>query len=686
MIKTIKRIAALLTVVFIVSGICANAEVREFGAGQKQSLEYNVYIEGVAESDYPNVTFMLKNSNGKIGYISQIEVDKNNRYKTKFKFNGDIKNWSAYVKDGSGMVTRPSLAYAQSADFYSAQLSAYGNSSDKVYPNEGDLINVTLSIKNKYDDGKDISIILAAYNESGALLGAAEDSIKIGYFDTDAELKKCFEKFNVPEGTARFKVFAWENMINLIPAADDLKLKTGESTFDDQGRTSDKPWVIGFVGDSNTHHSNYLPFVEHYYDTRFPNKNIMFLNKGISGDTARGAMNRLDWDIFNSNGEELKLCDEIVVMFAPNDSGIELYSGSRDGDPYLHENNEEKQKRIAACVDNYEKIIQYCVKKNIKITVMSYFGYDESTKFETAYGPGVEDWFGLNWAEGEIGRRAIALARKYDLDYIDMYSVTEKYVKEIRAAHKDLGMLLTGGDRLHLSDEGGYLFGYLLVRSQTANDKIAEVNISAADKKAAAENADVVLNAASADGVEYSYSPKSLPIAVSSQYTKIKDKFGINLANTINREIIKVSGLSDGMYEVRFDDTIIGTYSSKQLGDGVNIAENSANPSQKQSKAAYDFTIKKTRGESGSDGGEKDLRYIAMAEQSIIERLGLDMSKVYSADEWLEFAKQANRLDYKDYSVNKPKEQELIQKFKERYAAEKSCLKLNNYTVKIIKK
>lgn len=49
-----------------------------------------------------------------------------------------------------------------------------------------------------------------------------------------------------------------------------------------------------FLGDSITRAGPWHSLISLYYETRFPERNIEWHNAGISGDTAEGALRRLD--------------------------------------------------------------------------------------------------------------------------------------------------------------------------------------------------------------------------------------------------------------------------------------------------------------------------------------------------------------------------------------------------------
>ena len=94
-----------------------------------------------------------------------------------------------------------------------------------------------------------------------------------------------------------------------------------------------------------------------------------------------------------------------------------------------------------------------------------------------------------------------------------------------------------------------------------------------------AENATVSSVNASASEVTYTYKPNSLPLANVAKYKYVKN-YGVDIENHMNREIIKVSNLEKGTYTITMNGAEIGSYSAKELAEGVNVAEIANNPNQ----------------------------------------------------------------------------------------------------------
>lgn len=73
--------------------------------------------------------------------------------------------------------------------------------------------------------------------------------------------------------------------------------------------------TVAFLGDSITAARGYTKIVEHYTLMRYPQRKVQFFNAGQGGDTAAGAVERLERDVF------AKGATVVTVAFGVNDIG-----------------------------------------------------------------------------------------------------------------------------------------------------------------------------------------------------------------------------------------------------------------------------------------------------------------------------------------------------------------------------
>ena len=87
--------------------------------------------------------------------------------------------------------------------------------------------------------------------------------------------------------------------------------------------------AVSFLGDSITHNGKWHSYIEDYYLTRFPSRTLRVFNTGISGDTAAGALARLETDVLPDRP------NVVAIMLGMNDVGRGQYTAGEAGDGVL---------------------------------------------------------------------------------------------------------------------------------------------------------------------------------------------------------------------------------------------------------------------------------------------------------------------------------------------------------------
>lgn len=367
---------------------------------------------------------------------------------------------------------------------------------------------------------------------------------------------------------------------------------------------TDERITVAFMGDSITHSgASYAKWVEYYYRLKYPNKDIIFANKGISGESCANVVSRFNWDILN--GMYTDKPDEATLMIGMNDVNRSLYP---DGD------ENAKQSAINNCLKNIRKMVALCEENNIKLTLITPALYDENESYSS-----YQNNVGVNAALGKVAEGVIEIANENNLAYIDFYGAVNNFNREIRAmAEFESSIVFNGADRIHPISNGQFAEGFIFINQQIHDSTIASVEIDVQSMETIKKNA-LAENVTYNDGVlSYRYSPASLPFAITSEYTKNEDEFGLPLTGNMNREIIRVTGLEEGTYLIKFGDTIIGEYTSSELALGINIALIEVNPGQIQSQELYELVAAKTL-------NDQKLRDIAYVERSLVSA-GIDLS------------------------------------------------------------
>ena len=550
----------------------------------------NVVVRGTAPGE-GTVTILIKDTSGKIAYINETDLS-DNEYFAKFKL--PIDNPSAYtlsVKAGTEDVTKGVLeAAVASDDKFECLISLTGSEANKYFT-VGDILKLETTVTNLYADEEIYNIYLAFYDEQGKLISAkkgADISVDYGE-DGSKQTAEYVPDIEVPQNTAEVKVFAWTKG-DMTP----LGVARVQKPDDNLYQNGD---IVVNAGDSITHGGIYTYVIEHYYQTRYPDRKIQFFNKGINGQTAGNIYNRLDWDIFAEG------TNRMTLMVGFND----LY------EYFASDTTEAKQTQgINTCIANYKKIIDECKKNNVEICLVTPVMAD-------GYAPlvGNEDEAAkLRNVNAGLTRLSTELKALADEEGIDLYDINT-HTNAVTEAGREKGMtqVIAVSDGIHPSDTGSYVLGYLFLKEQGAGNTVASVSIDG--EEVIAENASVSGLTVSENGVSFTYSPKALPMAVSSRYSEAEELVP-DLTADLNNETLIVKNLEEGTYTLMLDGTNAGTYTADNFAQGVNIAVLDANPNQVISKTAYNKIMQK-------DSETDKLRTIAKTEYFAIAG-GYDVS------------------------------------------------------------
>ena len=484
-----------------------------------------------------------------------------------------------------------------------------------------------------------------AKNYEGAVFAAYDESGKLIAVSTDASV--------LPDNAKNVKLFATG------------KAKAEEKlvgAFVNKNENPDDTWVVGITGASAVQSGCYSAFLYQYYATRYPDKNIILVNKGSAGCTAWDIYKRLNWDIFNEDDPlGYGACDEIAIMVGANDLGYPAYSdGKMAEDEYeayydgkkKYQNNPEKAgsyvpdmtRKVEECFNTYKRVIKWCKDNGKGVTLTPMTLYDESDAFESTLSYGV--CYGANHAFGMLSDRLEQYAKEEGIPFIDTWGLSNEYTEKIRKENPGITTVITGTDGLHHSTNGGYLVGYII-----ANDAIvAKVSIDATAETSTTDRAEVSNLSASATKVAYTYMPKALPLYAKAPGYTFAEDCGVDITNTMNREIIEVAGLESGTYILKMDGKKVAEFTAQQLAEGVNIATLENNPGQIQSKALHDNYYDKRR------LAEAELRHIFNEELRIRNVMLSNYSthyddpkyKEYTAQDWIDLC---NKLVAEGYGT-----------------------------------
>ena len=306
--------------------------------------------------------------------------------------------------------------------------------------------------------------------------------------------------------------------------------------------------TMAFLGDSITAARGYTRIVELSTLMRHPEARVRFWNAGQGGDTASGAVSRLERDVFAPGATV------VTVAFGINDIGW-----GTQADP------EHKQKYL----DGIRTIVTECQKRGVRVFICSPAvlhqdpdegenGFlqkmaDEGMALAKSLGAGTID---VSRGMREVQRKVVAA------------NAQEKDPKNITRLHLE--------DGIHLNDLGQLTMAWTILKGLGAEADISDAAVDAATGKVVRTTGCKITDLKKLpDGVTFVRTDAGLPMNL-GVLSALQYRF-VPVPDTLNRYQLTVKGLAAGRYNVRAEGRLLGTWDAKKLAEGMNISSATAN-------------------------------------------------------------------------------------------------------------
>jgi lysophospholipase L1-like esterase len=324
-----------------------------------------------------------------------------------------------------------------------------------------------------------------------------------------------------------------------------------------------------FLGNSITDGGHYHSYIWLYYMTRFPEMNLRIVNAGIGGDTALNMFNRLDTDVFNHRPTVL------TVTFGMNDTGYQEYNGD-DAAAF-------GEKKYKETFDNY-KLLEERLKglPDTRIVQMGSSPYDETAQIDNTA------LRGKNAVMQRVVEFQRVAANENGWEFLDLNEPMVEINREQQA--EDPTFALCGSDRIHPGNDGHMVMAYLYLKAQGfVGREVADVQVDAAKTSVLKSvNAEITDIRRSGRDLTFDYLAASLPYPLDtlnrSRGTGPQSDIVrlVPFTEEMNREMLSVTGLARGNYQLLIDRQEIGTWSAAQFSEGINLAEQTWTPQYQQ--------------------------------------------------------------------------------------------------------
>lgn len=332
---------------------------------------------------------------------------------------------------------------------------------------------------------------------------------------------------------------------------------------------------VVFYGDSITNQRQYTAFAETFVLTRFPERDVRFVHSGWSGDRVGGGRGgnvntRLQRDVFAWDPTV------VTIMLGMNDGFYRafdqnIFSTYRNG--------------LTSIVKKLETELP-----DARITLIRPSPYDDVTRAPNFTG-------GYNEVLIRYGDAVEELAKANNHQVADLNADLLEVLKKSKAENADLSTKIIS-DRVHPEPAGHLIMAGSLLKAWGAPSLVSAVAIDARPAKGnprvvSAENA-TVTDLQNRDGsLLWTQLDKALPMPINfGDAAMALVVESSDFIENLNQQMLRVAGLNAPFYTLKIDGQQIGTYTSAQLFDGVNLAILET-PMLKQAEKVHELTVRR---------------------------------------------------------------------------------------------
>ncbi len=325
---------------------------------------------------------------------------------------------------------------------------------------------------------------------------------------------------------------------------------------------------VVFYGDSITDQRLYTTFTETYVVTRFPAMNVSFTHSGWGGDRVGGGGGgpidlRLSRDVFPYKPTV------VTIMLGMNDGGYRAFD----------------QKIFDTFSSGYEHILD-SLKANVpasRVTLIQPSPYDDATRAPLFEG-------GYNAVLLKFSDYLKTVAETRHLDLADLNNPVVAMLKKAAVADKEQASKILP-DRVHPAAAGHLVMAAALLKAWHAPALVSDVAINVSDKTAQVKGAKIT-DIRSGGPVSWTSTEAALPLPIDT-----KDKLvdlavkSSDVVEALDQELLRVSGLTAGKWELKIDGAAVASFSSDDLAKGVNLALLNT-PMLRQALEVHGLTVK----------------------------------------------------------------------------------------------
>jgi len=313
--------------------------------------------------------------------------------------------------------------------------------------------------------------------------------------------------------------------------------------------------TVVLYGDDVTAQRLYSAALPAFVQTRFPQLNVTWVESGWGDDTTTG--NKNWW----GGGDMKTRTDRDVKAHHPNVVVIQL--GNNDAGKKAFD-----QAHFDKFSTNYQKVLDKLTRDNpgVRLTVVTPVPYDDVNHQPDFAG-------GVNGVLAQYAAEEVRLAQAAQADVVNLHAPMSELLAKSKAIDGGLSEKLT--DSRWKPAAAAQLFIAAKIAQTWGLDAIvSDVTLDGATGSVlATRNVQVAASSASHGVVTWKQTDAALPLPIDSSDASVKLVLkASDLIDRLDQQRVTVSNLVAPNYDLKIDNTDLGTFTREQLAAGVNLA------------------------------------------------------------------------------------------------------------------
>ncbi len=334
--------------------------------------------------------------------------------------------------------------------------------------------------------------------------------------------------------------------------------------------------TLVFLGDSITHQCLYTQYVEDFFFTRFPQRNIRFHNAGVGGAKAWDALQRFDRDVADFKPKY------VTILLGMNDGRYQPFN----------------QEIFDTYKADMAEVVEQIKETGAKPVLMTPTMYDAGAKTLRDQNPADE----YNAVLAYYGQWLQRQAMQNGYGFVDMHGPLNNLTIEARKTDPNFTMI---ADAVHPGADGQLVMAFAIINDMGLRKPLSSIRISKGAKGkpvsrvSGGKLTDLEIED---DGLSFTWTADALPWVV-PEAAKTGAKM-LRLGHKASREALEVHDLPAGSYRLTIDGQPVAIYSAQQLARHVELQENAKTPQYQQALQVAELNKQRNEGPIRNMRGE----------------------------------------------------------------------------------